>query len=146
MAQSWFLLPPKVVDSPPVHPLLPLHHPRCNDCSCTCNRDTDARFQIIQMLFFSWLPDLPTRPTSKLTRQTHEAPRGPDTPSRTQLCSSGSDRPCGCSPRPSQWWRGILGIPVDSTQNTDRGSKPGLVPGLLGTVPLSHLLKLEGFP
>lgn len=28
----------------------------------------------------------------------------------------------------------------------DRGSKPGLVPGLLGTVPLNHLLKLEGFP
>lgn len=30
------------MDSPPVHPLLPLHHPHCSDYSCTCNRDTDS--------------------------------------------------------------------------------------------------------
>lgn len=40
----WSPLSPKVIDSPPVHPLLPLHHPHCSDYSCTCNRDTDSTY------------------------------------------------------------------------------------------------------
>lgn len=95
-------LSPEVIDSPPVHPLLPLHHPHCSDYSCTCqNRQRFHRFQPKPMPLASRLPGVAAGP--ELTRQIHGAPRGPDTPSRIPLCSSGSDRPCGCSPRPSRW-------------------------------------------
>lgn len=44
--------------------------------------------------------------------QSRGVPTGPGRPSKTQLYSSGSDTPCGCSRHLSQLWHGILDTPA----------------------------------
>lgn len=51
------------------------------------------------------------------TRLSRGVPMDPGRPSRTQLYSFGSDKPCGCSHHLSQWWHGILDIPVRRERN-----------------------------
>lgn len=53
------------------------------------------------------------------TMQSREVPMGPGRPSKTQLYSSGSYTPCGCSRHLSQWWRGILDTPVGEQTTLD---------------------------
>lgn len=104
----------KYIFLPLEHLELPLHRLHCSDCSCTWNRIVTHKLNFLSTQV-GGLQSL----TLKLLRtmQSRGVPTGPGRPSKTQLYSSGSDTPCGCSRHLSQLWHGILDTPAGKKES-----------------------------